>query len=346
MPISIGLSIRGRINMENIISLCDAYKDYFKIGAAVCLDDLKGVHAEILKKHFNSLTAENLMKFAEIHPEEGKFEFQKADKIKEFAIQNNLKMRGHTFVWHNQTTEWVFKDKNGNKASRELLLERLREHIKTVYNHYKDVVYAWDVVNEAVEDKSDMLYRKTNWLDIIGEDYIKLAFEIAREEVKSGELYYNDYNNEVPEKREKSYKLLKKLLEEGAPIDGVGLQAHWNIWDKGLIENLKRSIELYASLGLKIQITEMDISMFRFEDQRKDLKEPTSEMLDLQEKVYDDVFKVFREYRDVVNSVTLWGISDAYTWKDGFPVRGRKDWPLLFDVNGEPKASLRKILEF
>lgn len=329
-----------------IISLAEAYKDYFKIGAAVTVNDLQGEHGELLKKHFNSITAENAMKFGEIHPEEDRYDFEKPDKMKEFALSNNMKMRGHTFVWHNQTSDWIFADKNGKEAPRELVLERLRQHVKVVCDRYKDVIYAWDVVNEAIEDKSGEQYRDTKWRRILGEDYIKTAFEVVKEIDNKAELIYNDYNNELPDKLEKSYDMLKVLLEKGTPIDGVGLQGHWNIRDKKLIDNLKSSIERYASLGLTLQVTELDVSMFEFEDKRTDLKEPTSEMLYLQEQTYDNIFSIFREYKELVTSVTFWGISDKYTWKDNFPVFGRKDWPMLFDIKGTPKGSFYKLANF
>jgi endo-1,4-beta-xylanase len=331
---------------DKILSLSEAYKDYFKIGAAVRVEDLQGVHGELLKKHFNSLTAENAMKFGEIQPIEGKYEFEKPDKMKEFAINNNMKMRGHTFVWHNQTPAWLFADNNGNQVSKEVLLERLKQHIKTLYDRYGSIVYAWDVVNEAIEDKSGQQYRDTTWRRILGEDYIKTIFEVTKQEIKNAELYYNDYNNELPDKLEKSYIMLKDLVAKETPIDGVGIQAHWNITDNNLIDNLKNAIEKYASLGLKIQVTELDVSMFNFENKRKDLLEPTSEMLYLQEEMYDNIFRTFREYKEVLNSVTFWGISDMYTWKDNFPVYGRKDWPMLFDVNGKPKASFDRVVKF
>lgn len=331
---------------SGIISLAEAYKDYFKIGAAVTVNDLQGEHGELLKKHFNSITAENAMKFGEIHPEEARYDFEKPDKMKEFALSNNMKMRGHTFVWHNQTSDWIFADKNGKEAPRELVLERLRQHVKVVCDRYKDVIYAWDVVNEAIEDKSGEQYRDTKWRRILGEDYIKTAFEVVKEIDNKSELIYNDYNNELPDKLEKSYDMLKGLLEKGTPIDGVGLQGHWNIRDKNLMENLRRAIESYGSLGLKLQVTELDVSMFEFEDRRTDLNEPTSEMLYLQEQTYENIFSIFREYKELVTSVTFWGISDKYTWKDNFPVFGRKDWPMLFDINGKPKGSFEKVVNY
>lgn len=331
---------------NEILSLCSAYKEYFKIGAAVTVEDLEGVHGEILKKHFNSITAENAMKFSEIHPVEESYNFEKTDRMKEFAVKNNMLMRGHTFVWHNQNPAWLFKDRDGKDISREALIERLTTHVNTLCKRYKDVVYAFDVVNEAIEDKSGEQFRDTAWRRILGEDYIKTAFEIAREANKGAELYYNDYNNEQPEKLEKSCKMLKDLLERKTPIDGVGIQAHYNMTDKNLCSNLRNAIESYAALGLKVQITEMDISMYNFSDRRTDLSEPTSEMLYLQEEMYNNIFSIFREYKHIVNSVTLWGISDKYTWKDNFPVRGRKDWPLLFDTNGKPKSSFSKVVNF
>ena len=330
---------------KSTVSLTEKYKEFFKIGAAVTVKDFEGIHGRILTKHFNSLTPENDMKFERIHPKEDFYNFEATDKIKDFALKHSMHLRGHTLVWHNQTPEWVFRD-NDKEAPKELVIERLREHIKTICTRYRDVVYSWDVVNEAVEDKTDVLLRDSKWRRIIGDDYIKIAFEIAKKYTGNGKLFYNDYNNEMPYKLEKTYKVLKSLLEEGTPIDGVGIQAHWNIWDKNLIDNLKRAIETYASLGLEIQITELDISVFEFEDRRTDLLEPTEEMVELQAKVYEDVFRVFREYRDVITSVTLWGISDRHTWKDNFPVIGRKDWPLLFDIDGKPKKAFFRIIDF
>lgn len=323
-----------------------AYSDYFPIGAAVRPEDLDGPHGKLILEHFNSLTAENVMKFEHIQPREGKFTFEDSDKIVDFAVKNKMKIRGHTFVWHNQTPQWVFTNKSGENVSRDLLIERLHTHIKTICERYGDKIYAWDVVNEAIEDKTDVQLRTSKWYEIIGEDFIDIAFKIAREEAPNAELYYNDYNNEQPKKLKKTYDLLKKLLDSGTPIDGVGIQGHWNIYDRDLFDNLKRAIELYASLGIKIQITELDVSMFEFEDETRTILTPTSEMLRLQAQVYEELFKIFRSYSDIIDGITFWGVSDAYTWKDNFPVRNRKDWPLLFDVNQEPKKAFFSVVNF
>jgi endo-1,4-beta-xylanase len=334
------------MTQDNKLSLAEKYWDYFKIGAAVNVNDFSGIQGELLKTHFNSITAENAMKFGEIHPEEDRYDFEKADAMKTFAKSNNILMRGHTFVWHNQTSNWVFTDKNGREASRELVLERLTQHVKIICDRYKDIVYAWDVVNEAIEDKSGQQYRETAWRRILGADYIQTVFEIVKAQDRKAALVYNDYNNEHPEKLEKTCHMLEILLKNGTPVDSVGIQAHWNIRDISLIDNLKRAIERYAALGLKIQVTEMDVSMFDFNDRRNDLKLPTDEMLELQAQVYDDIFSVFRQYKEHVTSVTFWGISDAYTWKDNFPVFGRKDWPLLFNVSGAKKAAFDRVVDF
>jgi len=332
-------------NNKRFLTLCEAYKNYFAIGAAVNPQDLVGPHGELLKKHFSSLVAENCMKFEETEALEGKFNYEKSDRIVEFAVKNHMKMRGHTFVWHGQTPAWVFLDENGNTASKELLLKRMKKHIDALSEHYKDKVYAWDVVNEAIEDIEGEQYRKSSWYSILGEDFIKYAFEYARMANPKAILFYNDYNNEKLEKLNKTYDMLKNLLAKGVPIDGVGLQAHTNINDKDFCCNLRNAIEKYASLGLKVQITEMEISMFSFAD-RSELVRPSEKMLELQAELYGKSFALFREYKEIVTGVTLWGISDKYTWKDNFPVKNRKDWPLLFDINYGEKEAFYKVVNF
>jgi endo-1,4-beta-xylanase len=320
-------------------SLSKVYEEFFNIGAAVNLRTIES-QKDLLRNHFNSITAENEMKFVEIKPAEGQFTFQSADQLAAFANENGIKMRGHTLVWHNQTPDWVFEN-----ADRETLLQRMKEHINTVMNRYKGTVFCWDVVNEAVTDEGTELLRPTKWLEIIGEDYIERAFEFAHEADPDALLFYNDYNESNPEKREKIYKLVKSLVEKGVPIHGIGLQAHWNLVNPSL-EDIRTAIERYASLGLKLHLTELDLSVFNFEDKRTDLTEPTSEMLELQAERYHQVFQLLRQYREHITSVTFWGAADDYTWLSDFPVRGRKNWPFLFDENHQPKQSFWKVVQF
>lgn len=329
---------------EEIPSLSKVYQDFFNIGAAVNLRTIES-QQDLLANHFNSITAENDMKFIEIQPAQGQFTFEKADQLAAFAKKNGMKMRGHTLVWHNQTPDWVFLDDNGDKVDRETLLQRMKDHINTVMKRYKGTIFCWDVVNEAVTDEGPELYRPTKWLEIIGEDYIEKAFEFAHEADPDALLFYNDYNESNPQKREKIYKLVKSLVDKGVPIHGVGLQAHWNLVNPSL-EDIRTAIDRYASLGLKLHLTELDVSVFNHEDKRTDLSEPTPEMLELQAERYLQVFHLLREYRASITSVTFWGAADDYSWLRDFPVKGRKNWPFLFDENHQPKDSFWKVVQF
>lgn len=321
-----------------MIGLMEKYKGYFKIGAAVNTRSIS-THKDLLIKHFNSITCENETKFISLQREEGKYQFDEADKIVSFAKDNNMFMRGHTFVWHNQTPGWVFKE-----ATRDTLIKRMKDHIAYVGEKYKDDFYCWDVVNEAIEDKSDIFYRKSPWVEIIGEDFMDIAFTYAKEVLPQTDLYYNDYNESYYPKRDKIYKAVKGMLDRGVPVDGIGLQCHWNIYSPTMDE-FKRAMEQYAKLGLKIHVTEMDISLFEFTDATK-LDKPGSELLKKQATVYKEGFRILREYKDLVDTVTLWGVADDETWLDYFPVRGRKNWPLLFDERHEPKEALYEIMDF
>ncbi|MFC5470846.1 endo-1,4-beta-xylanase [Cohnella suwonensis] len=326
---------------DNFPKLHDLFRDCFDIGAAVNPRTLDRA-GDFIARHYNSVTAENEMKFERLHPKEDEYTFGDADSIVAFARTRGMKVRGHTLVWHNQTTDWLFQDKMGRPTDRETLLSRLKSHIDTVVKRYRDDVYCWDVVNEAVSDDGPKLLRPSKWLDIAGEDFIAKAFEFAHEADPSALLFYNDYNESYPDKREKIYKLAEDLLARGAPIHGIGLQAHWNLTRPSLDE-IRQAIERYASLGLKLQITEMDVSVFDWDDRRTDLAAPTEEMVARQEERYVQMFRLFKEYRDIITGITFWGAADDYTWLDDFPVRGRKNWPFLFDAGHRPKPAFRKV---
>lgn len=335
----------AELNVKNdIMSLAEAYRDYFHIGAAVSLKTIQS-QSSLLAKHYNSITAENDMKFERIQPEEGVFTFEAADAIADFAMSNGMKLRGHTLVWHNQTPNWVFETASGGAASQTLLLERMKAHIDAVAGRYKGKAYAWDVVNEVIDDKSEEWLRQSKWLDGIGESFIAKAFQYAHEADPDALLFYNDYNESNPEKRDKIVKLLKSLQEQGAPIHGMGMQGHWNIYGPP-IEEIRAAIESYAALDLQLHVTELDLSVFRYEDRRTDLLAPPAELMELQAQRYEEIFGLFREYKSEITSVTFWGAADDYTWLDGFPVRGRKNWPFVFDEKHEPKSSYWKIASF
>lgn len=208
----------------------------------------------------------------------------------------------------------------------------------------KDVIYCWDVVNEAVEDHEDKLLRTTPWSEAIGDEYVRKAFEFAHEADPDALLFYNDYAATVPAKREKIYKLLKGLLDEGVPVHGVGMQGHWNIAFPPL-DDIKAAIERYASLGLDVQITELDVSVYPG-DQKADHAPPGEEAFEKQAEFYGKIFEIFRSYRDVITGVTFWGVADDRTWLDRWPVKVRKNYPLLFDVNHQPKEAFYRVVNW
>ncbi|MGI8635815.1 MAG: endo-1,4-beta-xylanase, partial [Segetibacter sp.] len=241
--------------------LRDYYKDFFPIGVAVGPRNLAGDEAQLILQQFNSLTPENAMKMGPIHPQEDRYFWTDADSIVSFAQRHGLRVRGHNLCWHNQAPRWMFTDKEGNNVSKEVLLQRLKDHITTVVNRYKGKLYAWDVVNEAISDKPDEYLRNSKWLEICGEEYIAKAFQYAHEGDPAAVLFYNDYNEISPVKREKIHKLVKGLKDAGVPIGGVGLQAHWAV-NEPTRGQLDSTLKRFADLGLKVQITEMDISVY------------------------------------------------------------------------------------
>lgn len=331
--------------------LKDYYKAYFPIGVAVSPRALKTDEAGLILQHFNSITPENAMKMGPIHPKENEYYWRDADSIVAFAQRNKLKVRGHTLLWHQQTPAWLFVDAQGAKVSKEMLLQRLKDHIYTVAGRYKDQIYAWDVVNEAISDKRDEYLRPTEWLNIIGEEYIAKAFQWAHEAAPDAQLFYNDYNEISSVKREKIYRLVKGLKDAGVPIHGVGLQAHWAVNEPSRGQ-LDSTIKRFADLGLKVQITELDISVYDKEHNARERKAEDADTTFSAQKeqrqleVYKMAFELFRKYRNAISGVTFWNISDRDSWLDDFPVKGRKDYPLLFDKALQPKKAYWEVIKF
>lgn len=350
-----GLFIRGQAqvtpeNPGDLPALKTVYRDFFLVGVAVGPGNLAGDESELILQQFNSLTAENVMKMGPIQPEENRFNWEPADRIVEFAQEHGLKMRGHTLCWHNQTPKWLFADESGAQVDKETLLARLKAHIQAVVGRYKGKVYAWDVVNEVIDDHPGQFYRQSPWYSIIGEEYIAKAFEYAHEADPDALLFYNDYNSVNPVKRDKIYAMLKRLLEAGVPVHGMGMQGHWSAFEPNETD-LRAAIEKYASLGLQIQITELDVSIYAAEAGRRDLmpgekQEFTPELERKQLEQYRMFFQVFREYKQHISSVTFWNVSDRRSWLDHFPVRGRKNYPLLFDRDLKPKKAFWEVVRF
>lgn len=335
---------------EDAKGLKDYYKNYFPIGVAVSPKNLTGDEAKLILREFNSITPENAMKMVPIHPKENEYFWRDADSIVNFAQHHGLKVRGHNLCWHEQTPAWLFKDDKGNLVTKDVLLKRLKDHIATVVKRYKGKIYAWDVVNEAIDDDSTKFLRNSLWYQICGEDYIAKAFEYAHEADPNAILFYNDYNTERPEKRERVYKLLKQLVDAKVPINAVGLQGHWSIYEpagKKLTETIKK----FSSLGLKVQVTELDMSVYPWKKNRRaklstDLDTYTPALEQEQTDQYKKVFKIFRDNKNVITGVTFWNISDRNTWLNHYPVEGRKNYPLLFDVNLQPKKAYWEVVNF
>ena len=329
--------------------LKDYFKDYFPVGVAVSPRLLESAEeSNLILREFNSLTAENVMKMGPIHPKPDAYNWGPADKIVQFARTNGLLMRGHTLCWHSQAPNWFFTDSLGKQVDKNTLLERLRAHIFAVAGRYQSDVYAWDVVNEAISDAEEEFYRPSLFYQICGEEYIAKAFEFAHEAAPDALLFYNDYNTENPVKREKIIKMVQELRAKGVPIHGIGLQGHWSIYGLGK-ERFLESMARYASLGLKLHITELDVSVYPSENGRREKRpdEPdafTPEMEAQQIEQYRMLFEVIRQYRDHISSVTFWNLSDRSSWLDNFPVRGRKNYPLLFDQQLQRKKAYPVIL--
>jgi len=343
-------TVTGRGITDSSKGLKDYFKNYFTIGVAVSPRALKTDEAALILNNFGSLTPENAMKMGPIHPAENQYFWRDADSIIAFAKTNHLKVRGHNLCWHNQTPRWIFTNAAGDTVSKEVLLQRLKEHITTVVNRYKGSIYAWDVVNEAISDKPDEYLRNSPWYRICGEEFIAKAFEYAHAADPDALLFYNDYNEINAVKREKIYRLVKSLKEAGVPIHGIGLQGHWAI-NEPSEEELTNTIKKFSELGLKIQVTELDISVYNKEHNARERKvedtntDFTPEKETTQVEMYKRCFKVFEKYKKQITSITFWNISDRSSWLDNFPVRGRKDYPLLFDKNLQPKKAFWEVVK-
>lgn len=263
----------------NLPSLKEKYKEDFKVGVAIGYGELiSDIDTQFIKKHFNSITPGNEMKPESVLKGPNNYDFTIADAFVDFATKNKMGIRGHTLVWHNQTPDWFFKDENGNFLKKDELLKRLKNHIYTVVSRYKGKIYAWDVVNEAIDETQPDGYRRSNWYNICGPEYIEKAFIWAHEADPQAKLFYNDYNTEIPQKRMFIYNMIKNLKAKGVPIHGIGLQCHINI-DNPSVEDIEETIKLFSTIpGLEIQITELDMSFYQWGSSVY-YAEPSREML-------------------------------------------------------------------
>ncbi len=329
--------------------LKDAYKDYFMIGVAVNNRNVTDeAQIALIKREFNSITAENAMKPQPTEPETGVFNWEDADRIANFCRQNGIKLRGHTLMWHSQVGRWMYQDADGNLLPKEEFYANMKHHIQAVMNRYKDVVYAWDVVNEAVADSpvraGQPSLRQSPMWQIAGEEFIYKAFEYAHEVDPDALLFYNDYNDSEPGKSQRIFELVKRMKDAGVPIDGIGMQGHYNIYGPSA-EEVDAAISKYKTVVKHIHITELDIRVN--EDQGGGLRfnrgqstPVASWQSTLQTDQYVNLFKVLRKHADVVDCVTFWNVGDRDSWL------GAANSPLLFDTEYKPKQAYNAVKRF
>ncbi len=343
-------------------SLKDAFAEAFLVGTALSKPQILGerpADMALVVRQFNALTAENAMKWERIHPEEDRYDWETADAMVEFAAAHEMYVAGHVLVWHQQTPAWVFEDGQGGPASREQLLARMQSHIETVVGRYRGRVQSWEVVNEALND--DGTLRQTPWLEIIGEDYIARAFEFAHRADPDADLYYNDYSMYKPTKRDGAVRLVRGLLEQGLRVDAIGLQAHYGMGHPEDLEDFRASIAAVGELGLRARITEFDLSVLPTPDAASrgaDLSvnhelsarlNPYAEGLPAdverrQAERWVALFRILLDQQAIVDRVTFWGVNDGQNWKNGWPMRGRTDYPLLFDREDQPKPAYFQVI--
>lgn len=322
-------------------SLREAYKDYFMIGVGVSQRNVTdSLQAALVKQHFGSITAENDMKPGPTEPREGEFSWERADRIANFARANGIKLRGHCLMWHNQIGEWMYAD----SPTKEEFLSRMRHHIHTVVSRYKDVVYCWDVVNEAITDdpRAENPYRQSPLYKVAGEEFISKAFEYAHEADPHALLFYNDYNECDPVKSRRIYEMVKRMKEDGVPIHGIGMQGHYNIYGP-TEQQVDDALCLYKQVVDHIHITELDVRIneemggqLRFSREGVQVNDTIDQYLANQ---YARLFRVFRKHSDVIGCVTFWNLSDRDSWL------GARNYPLPFDTEYRPKLAYRYIVE-
>ncbi|TDW52820.1 endo-1,4-beta-xylanase [Flavobacterium sp. 270] len=341
---------------ENTASLENSFKKDFYIGTALNADQIEEKNAKedsLIKKEFNAITAENIMKSMFVHPAKDKYDFTLTDKYVAYGQKNKMFIHGHTLIWHSQLAPWMaeIKDSTEMKAF-------MKDHITTIVSKYKGRINSWDVVNEALNE--DGTLRKSVFLNTLGESYLADAFKLAAKADPKVDLYYNDYNICEPAKREGVIKLVKKIKESGGKIDGVGIQGHWRL-ESPTLEEIEKSILAYSALGLKVAFTELDITVLPnpWDLKGADVNQnfegsaamnpypetlPDAVQVKLAER-YASIFKLFLKHKDKISRVTFWGVHDGQSWLNDWPIKGRTNYPLLFDKNLKHKKAYDSVLQ-
>lgn len=343
---------------KHATTLKEAFQHDFYIGTAMNVPqifEIDKAESDLVATHFSAIVAENCMKSEEIHPEKDRYFFDEADAFVAFGEKHGMFITGHTLVWHSQLAPWFPYDEAGNKVSREEMIARLKEHISTVVGRYKGRIKGWDVVNEAILDDGSL--RMTPFLEIIGEEYLELAFRFAHEADPEAELYYNDYSMSSPAKRERVVQLVRDLKAKGLRIDGVGMQGHMGM-DYPDVAEFEKSIEAYAAEGVKVMITEWDISALPTIRQGAEISDTVSYMQAMNpyaegmpaeaEEAWNERVRTFMDlflkHSDKISRVTAWGVTDRTSWLNNWPMPGRTNYPLLFDRENNLKPVMQEYL--
>ena len=341
---------------DSTVSLKNAYIKNFYIGTALDTNQIAEkdpLVTTLIAKEFNSITPENCMKSMFLQPEKDKFDFEMADKYIAFGEKHKMFIHGHTLIWHSQLPSWLSKVKDSAAMS-----EAMTKHISTVVGKYKGRIGSWDVVNEALNE--DGTLRKSVFLNSYGKEFLTHAFKLAAKADPKTDLYYNDYNLCNAKKRKGAVELVKNLQKNGVKIDGVGEQGHWNLITPTL-EEIEQTILDFSALGVKVAITELDITVLpnpwdvvgadvsqRAEASEKMNPYPTALPEDIKIQLaarYEAIFKLFIKHQDKISRVTLWGVNDGQSWLNDWPIKGRSNYPLLFDRDFKPKEAYNSVMK-
>jgi endo-1,4-beta-xylanase len=345
---------KKNIASQDAATLKDVYKKDFMIGTALNAQQIEEKEpnaAALVPQQFNVLTPENIMKCVIIHPQWNTYNFDLADKLVAYGEKNNIPVVGHTLIWHSQLSPFV-----RNIKSADSLKQFFTDHITTIASRYDGKIKGWDVVNEALEEDGTM--RKSIFLNLLGDDFVTEAFRLAQKAAPNTELYYNDYNIEQPKKRAGAIALIKKIQAAGVRIDGVGIQGHWHT-GKVPFKDIEESIVEFAALGIKVMFTELDLEVLPRDFQGADVNQRVASnpalnpyvngipdsVLQQQAWDYQNLFRLFLKHKDKIDRVTFWGVNDGQSWLNGWPVRGRTNYPLLFDRQFKPKPAYYKVIE-
>jgi|TARA_B110000027_G_scaffold23066_2_gene24969 endo-1,4-beta-xylanase len=355
---SCGNSIKIIDNNEQKVSLSQKFQKHFLVGAAINEGQIlqkDQPSASIIKKEFNTISPENVMKWMFVQPKPNEFYFDHTDKYVQFGLDNNMHIVGHALIWHSQIANFMNSIKDSTK-----MVQHVTNHISTLVNRYKGKIDTWDVVNEALN--GDGTLRESIFLKVLGENYLETVYKMAEKYDSNADLAYNDYNLCKPKKREGAVKLIKSLQKNGAKINSVGIQAHWQLTSPTL-EEIETSILAFSELGVKVMFTELDISVLpnpwelsgaevtqnfkKFEGDKKMNPFPENLPDSVKEKLakrYENIFKLFVKHKDKISRVTFWGVTDKFSWLNDWPIKGRTNYPLLFDRNYKEKKAYQRIM--